>query len=528
MYKDTSKLRFFLTVFGIIILSNCNTEKNNQRKIFRWNFSAPFSTLDPIHIKSQSDVWINKQIYSMLFNFEDSLKFDVAKSYQLDSLGTTYTIEIERDIKFHPHSQLKNLSLTAFDVEYSLRRLINPQNAARGAWVLNSHIDDTLNIKAIDSHTFTIKLKRPFSTFLNLLSLPQTSIVPAELVRKNNHNLNDGPIGSGPFNLVKYKQGEYVVLERNKNYHHKTKGNIKEIIISFNENKQSELLSFFQHKIDLVMGFDASTKDMILETNGEFIPKIDDEFKANKIEFLNTEYLAFNLNDSLLNSEDGYYFRKAIAFALNKKDIVDFYRNGIGTPAETGFVPNISSSNNQPLYHSFNLDSSKYYLNKISNLQNYVPLKLLITANYVTMANVIQNQLNYAGITCQIEIYSPSALLEMKLKGAAKFFRGSWIADYPDEENYLSLFLCKNKAPEGSNYSHFCNSTFDNLYYASTIETDKQKRSKIYIKMNKILMNSYAILPIYFDETIVLHQRNISNLKLNKLNIPSLEEVIIN
>jgi peptide/nickel transport system substrate-binding protein len=377
MYKDTSKLYLFFIVFAIFTLSNCKSEKNKNRKIFRWNFSAPISTLDPIHIKSQTDVWVNAQLFSTLFTFNDSLTFDLAKNVEILDSGKTYFISIRKDVYFHTFQGFNTSNntriLNAYDVVYSLRRLINPRNAARGAWVLNSHVTDTNKIQVIDTFKLSITIDKPFSTFLNLLSLPQTSIVPREAVESKKYNFNEKPIGSGPFVFYNYKQGEYLTLVENENFHNSKTGNIKEVVISFNSNRQSELLSFFQKKIDLIIGFDASTKDMIVDNNGNFYPEIANDFIIRKNEFLNTEYLAFNLNDSLLRSNDGIYFRRAVAFAINKKNIVKYYRNGIGIPAEEGFVPNINYPKNEDRtkYQQFNLDSAQKNLSKIKNLNWY-------------------------------------------------------------------------------------------------------------------------------------------------------------
>ena len=75
------------------------------------------------------------------------------------------------------------------------------------------------------------------------------------------------------------------------------------------------------------------------------------------------------------------------------------------------------------------------------------PVKLLTISIYGEMANFIAKQLEEIGIPVQVDIVQKSLLLEMTSNSRALFFRASWIADYPDAENYLSVFYSKNPVP---------------------------------------------------------------------------------
>ena len=74
-------------------------------------------------------------------------------------------------------------------------------------------------------------------------------------------------------------------------------------------------------------------------------------------------------------------------------------------------------------------------------------------------------------------------------------FRSNWIADYPDAENYLSLFYSKNLSPSGPNYTHFKNDTFDSYYQDSFMINDADKRSKHYKTMDSLAMSRHPLVP---------------------------------
>ena len=78
--------------------------------------------------------------------------------------------------------------------------------------------------------------------------------------------------------------------------------------------------------------------------------------------------------------------------------------------------------------------------------------------------------LNNLGLNIVIDVNPPSTHRQMVATSNLSFFRGSWIADYPDGENYLSLFYSENFTPGGPNYTHFSNKEFDILYQTALSE----------------------------------------------------------
>ena len=111
------------------------------------------------------------------------------------------------------------------------------------------------------------------------------------------------------------------------------------------------------------------------------------------------------------------------------------------------------------------------------------------------------------------------------------FFRGSWIADYPDAENYLSLFYSKNFSPNGPNYTHFINSSFDSLYDISLSEVNDSIRFTYYNLMDQIIVDNAQIVPLYYDNVLRFTQKNIrglSNNPINMLNLKYVDKMLVN
>ena len=101
-------------------------------------------------------------------------------------------------------------------------------------------------------------------------------------------------------------------------------------------------------------------------------------------------------------------------------------------------------------------------------------------------------------------------------KGQAPVFRDSWIADYPDAENYFAIFS-NNIPPKGPNYTHFKNNTFDELYL-SLLKTSNADKYEIIKQMNKILIEEMPVVPLYYDVSIRLLQPYVKGLNTNPMN----------
>jgi peptide/nickel transport system substrate-binding protein len=120
-------------------------------------------------------------------------------------------------------------------------------------------------------------------------------------------------------------------------------------------------------------------------------------------------------------------------------------------------------------------------------------------------------------------VIQKSLLLEQTAKSTAGFFRGSWIADYPDAENYMAMFYSKNPAPP--NYTRYKNPAFDRLYEQAIAETNDSVRYALYRQMDQLIINDAPVVPVWYDMVIHLVQNNIHGFHANALNLLELRRV---
>ena len=519
------KFRVSYLILVLVFLS-CNKQYSNDNlAIFKYNESAGINTLDPAFAKDQATIWATNQLFNGLVQLDSKLNItkSISSRWSISDDALVYTFFLRDDVYFHNHILFENgvgRRVIAADFEYSFNRLINKDLAAPGAWIFNN-ID---SFYATNDSVFTINLIKPFPAFLSLLSMQYCSVVPKEIV--NSGNFNSHPIGTGPFQFQLWENAVKLVFRRNPNYFETDGANqlpfLDAIAITFIKDKQSAFLRFIQGDLDFISGIDASYNDDILTKNGGLQERYIDKLKLESSPYLNTEYLGFLLDEKPLPIE----IRKAINYGFDRVKMLKYLRNNIGTPAHNGFIPlGLPSFNEELVGYNYNPALAKHFL-KSSQYDLNQEIVLSTTSSYLDLCEYIQNSLEQIGLNVRVEVNPPSTHRQMVAISRLSFFRGSWIADYPDAENYLSLFYSKNFSPNGPNYTHFNNISYDNLYDKALSETNDSLRYILYQEMDIIIIENAIIVPLYYDRVLRFTRKNISGFNCNAMNVLDLKRVI--
>ena len=534
------KLSIIACVCGLI---SCKSHQHPDKKIFHYNEPTGIASLDPAFAKNQSVMWAIHQLYNTLIEVDDQLQLkpSLAKSWDISSDNKLLTFYLRTDVYFTDDAAFTNgkgRPLTAIDVAYSFNRIIDKGTASPGAWIFNNRVDSLQPFTAINDSVFQLKLKQPFQPILGILSMQYCSIVAKEVVEKYGVDFRRHPVGTGPFALVAWEEGQAMVLKKNEHYFEKNKSGyalpyLDGIKISFFNSKATEFLEFQQQRLDFINDIEASFKDEILTKSGNLKKKWEGKIQLQKHPYLNIEYLGILVdeNNELVKQSPLHLLqiRQAINYGFDRRKMMLYLRNSIGIAAESGFVPmglpSFDSSVVKGYY--YNIEKAKQLLAAAGfpDGKKLPEIKLLTIPIYADLAAYIANELQQVGIKIQVETVQKSLLLEQTSKGQALFFRGSWIADYPDAENFLSVFYSKNPAPP--NYTRYHNPAFDQLYEKAVAEKQDTIRYKLYQQMDQLLINDAPVVPLWYDRAIHLVQPNVKNFTPNGLNLLELRRTKI-
>ena len=222
--------------------------------------------------------------------------------------------------------------------------------------------------------------------------------------------------------------------------------------------------------------------------------------------------------------------RQAINYAINKDKMTKYLRNSLGTPGSSGFIPKgmPGFDAQQVKGYSYDPEKARRLLAEAGfpNGKGMPEIVLHTTVGYRNLIEYVQGELNRIGINTRVEIVQGSSLRELVGKNGVNFFYGTWIADYPDAENYLSLFYSKNKVPFGPNYTSFNNKQFDALFERADQITNDEERYAIYREMDNIVMQQSPVVVLYYDKRINLYQNCISGYSVNAQNLMTLKKVV--
>jgi peptide/nickel transport system substrate-binding protein len=540
---------FSIYLIAAAVLSACggeNTNSNDKRIIFSYNEMAGITSLDPAAASNFERISAVNQMYNGLVQMDDSLKVrpSIAKKWEISPDGLVYTFTLRNDVYFHDSEVFPNgkgRKVTAADFVYSFSRLQDAKVSSALTLLTNLSKKDSNNYTgflAPNDTTFSVFLQKPFTPFLSILTMKFFSVVPKEAVEKYRDDFRSHPVGTGPFVFKMWEEGNRLVMVKNNNYFETdNEGNrlpyIDAVSVTFIKDRETAFLEFLKGDLDLISGIDAINTEQVLTKTGELNETYAKKFNMQSMPFLKTDYLGFLVDEKLSAARQSPFLKKevrqAINYAIDKRKMVRFLRNGLGAPATEGFVPPGLPSYKEGSVKGYEYDPEKakelLFLAGYPDGKGLPEITLYTTKQYVDLSEFVQAQLSEVGIKMTISVDNAPVIAEAIAASKVSFFRKSWVVDYPDAENFLSLFYSGNFSPKGYNYTHYYNPQFDLLYEKAQFEQDDYKRYEYYQKMDQLVMDDAPIVPLYYDQVVRLVNKQVSGLTPNPMNLLNLKSV---
>lgn len=534
-----------LVCLCFLLIAGCSTrtDKDSGKTVFRYNEAANITSLDPAYARDQANIWATHQIFNGLVQLGEHLEIlpCIASSWDISADGREYTFHLRRDIFFHDSPVFpggKGRRVVAGDVAFSFARITDPRVASPGAWIFNyvEKNEDSFAFAARDDSTFFIRLKQPFPPFMGILTMLYCSVLPHEAIEKYGPEFRKNPVGTGPFMFRMWKEGVKLVLTRNPAYfefdHGKRLPYLDAVAVTFLADKQSAFLEFVKGKLDFMSGIDPGYKDELLTHDGRLQPRFYGRFRMIAQPYLNTEYLGFLVDPDLevmkTNPLRKKEVRQAINYSFDREKMIGFLRNNIGTPGLQGIIPKgMPSYDSSSIHYHYDPEKARTLLRKAGfpGGRGLPPVTLSTTSDYLDICKYLQYKAGEVGIVIKIDISPPAALKEMKAQAKLPFFRASWIADYPDAENYLSLFYGKNFSPQGPNYTHFHNKEYDLLFEKAMACTNDSARFSFYRKLEGMIMDDAPVVVLYYDQVLRFVRNNVVGMESDPMNLLTLKKV---
>ena len=337
----------------------------------------------------------------ILFNiYEGLLKPDsegnlvpaVASDYTMSEDGLTYTFTLRDGIKFHNGNPV-----TVADVKYSIEVCAG----LNGGDPLISAFSNIESVETPDEQTIIITLKESSSSFLAVLATVEAAIVPADI-----DDLQNNPVGTGPYKFVSRSLQENVILERFDAYWGEP-AHIQDITIKILADSDS-----------IVMNLEGGAVDMVARVSTTQAAELGDDFEV--LEGTMNLVQAVYLNNSVAPF-DNELVRQALCYATNKQEILDFVSDGKGTPVGSSIFPAFGKYYIEELNDTYptDIEKAKELLAQAGYADGF-SFTMKVPSNYhqhVDTAQVVAEQLKQIGVTANIELIEWEAWLSDVYQG---------------------------------------------------------------------------------------------------------------
>lgn len=564
------KLLTLLMCFGLVLGSCSDSEENVDDLVavggktyggeFKFMSTEKIDGLYPTFSVDVYSMRLISQIYEPLLIVEPStgkVNPGVAESFSVSDDAKVYTFKIRKGVKFHKDDCFGDdlHELTAEDVKFTLDMACSGLEKNQISYLLIDRIKggrDFYNkskkslpkagvsgVKVIDNYTVQITLENSFAGFEKLLTHKSLGISPREAYEKYGNDADKHPVGSGPFMLESFS-ADKIVLKRNPNYWRKDEfGNqlpfLSKVVMTYAKNKRSELMAFRKSEIDLVLELPVEEVDHILGTLQEAQEGKNVKHKVDSESSMSMMYVAMaNQSEEFSNAD----VRKAFNLAINREEIIDLHLEGEGWAAMNGFVPRMNDyPQDEVKGHQFNVERAKALMAKAGypNGSGFPELDFYVNAIegssiHKSCAAISQQLRENLGVKLNVKLCTIDEREAAIAAGKAKIWRSGWIADYPDPENFLTMFYGGNIRDNASsmvNAFKYQNEEYDRLFEQALTEKDPEKRMALLVKCDQLTIDDAPVIPILTDDHIVMINARVRNFEASPMEDLNLTDVFI-
>jgi oligopeptide transport system substrate-binding protein len=562
-------LRSLFVLTSLVAFTFCNSDGRRMIKgdieagnAFRLNESSAFRSLHPLDITEGVGSRMAAQVYEGLVKFDQNtleIKPALAENWEPNEDGSVWTFYLREGVRFHDDAcfpEGQGREVTAEDVIWCMRELCTSSANNQMYWLLTDRVlgaskcyntpasekgEASLpeGIVKIDDHTVQFSLIYPMADFPKLLGHSGFYIYPREATAHYGEEFKNHPVGTGPFSVAVLNIGTDAILVKNTSYwgrdaHGNKLPYLDSLFISFNSDKKEELKRFRMGELDMVFSLPVDMYADVMSGLDWEKGKIQ-SFETQVKSSLGVHYLSFNHADSIFKDRR---VRKAFNLAIDRSTLVDQTLRGDGEPAVFGIVPsafkNFEYKRITPI--KFNLEEAQNLMSLAGFPQGEgfpeITLHVSTGSNNEAIARAAIDQLKLnLGVDIRMETASLESVLSRAEAGELSLWSDGWIADYPNPENFLRLFVSNDTAsPYESNYLNnvgYSSELYDSIYFSAIREKEDVDRMDQYRILSQLLIDEAVVLPLYYDEFTRLVSARVRNFPQNSIEFRDFSTVWI-
>jgi len=452
------------------------------------------------------------------FGEQGDVKPQLAESVEVSEDGKTYTFKLRPNVRFH-----NGATLTSKDVLWTWQHYMDPKTG----WRCRTEFDGRDGVKvedvqAPDASTVVFKLERPNGLFLNGLSRLDcggTGILHHDSVGADGKW--DRPIGTGPFALKEWRHGEYISLEKFKDYSNRTGASdgltgskrplVDEVRFVIIPDESTIKLALRRKDIDIIA--DLSNTDV---PEMQKMPGI----KVAHADALGMTGVLFQTRDAVVGNVK---LREAIAHAIDYAQLADAVSEKL-SPWNNSIVPSASSYFDDVQKKGWAYDPAlSQKLLQESGYQGQ-PISLIASKRYAQSYNaavLVQAMLQSVGINARLDVMEWGALQDRYVTGKYQMLVQPYSPRMDPAQSYEAIAGDKNTQPR---------KVWDNPQAIKLIDeaaqgTDREKRKAIFDQLHGMFLSDIPVIPLYNGADVGAYGDGIEGYKPSALRKPRAWEV---
>lgn len=488
-----------LLVFLIFIALSCNGEAPLSPTPSRLvvGIEREPKTLNPLLATDAYSTRLVEIIYSSLVKQDESglFKGDLAVSWEQPD-NRKYIFHLRDKVLFHDDTPL-----TCEDVRNTFALIMAPQS------ISPYHADFELvnSVSCLDDRTLTVTLKEPFAPFLTSMTV---GIIPKHI--KSLEELNQHPIGSGPFKFVAQRAGDFVLVERFDKYYGDVP-KVKEVLFRVIPNGITRVLELEKGTVDLLI-------NSVPPESLERLTK-NENIKIIRMPGINYNYIGFNLKDAVLSNRE---VRRAIAHAVDRDALIKYLwrdtaepATGLLSPRNWAYNPNVETYEYNPVLAKKILDEAGYPDPDGDGPIKRFHLSFKTTTDRLRrrIADVIRTQLEDVGIGVEVKSYEFGTFYNDIKNGNFQLYTLVWVG-VTEPDIYHFVFHSSSVHPVGANRNSYFNSEVDKLTEEARREVNPLKRKVIYARVQEIIAYDLPYVSLYYTDDIAVMRKRVEGFRL--------------
>ena len=485
---------------------------------------------DSAQYTSATDNDASEPIYNRLTEFKQgdtTVVPGLATSWDVSQDGLVYTFHLRKGVKFHSNKTFTpTRDFNADDVLFTFNRMLKPDHPFRVAYPtefpyftgmgLNKKIK---YVEKTDPLTVVFTLNTVDAAFIQNIAMNFAGILSAEYAEQlmasgDARDINQQPIGTGPFVFQRYQKDSQIRYRGNKEYWDPSRVKIDQLIFAINTDASVRVQKLRKNECQVTLNPRPADLEAL---------RSDKALNVMERPGFNLGYISYNVRHEPLGN---LQVRQALDMAVNKKAIINAVYQGAGQLAVNAMPPTQWSYDTTIKDAKYDPEKAKALLKEAGIKEGTeitlwaMPVQRPYNPNAKLMAEMLQSDWKKIGINARIVSYEWGEYIKRAKNGENGAMLIGWSGDNGDPDNWLgTLFGCD--ALNGNNFAKWCDKPYDTIIKQAKSTPDQAKRTELYKQAQHLLKDAVPMTPIAHSTVYQPMSTKVQDFKISPFGLNS-------